>query len=76
MDVRVVKERVLRTLVERRVGSNPTPCTSELSTDTSEVRSRPYSCRTDKEGEVKIAFRRFTYSAFVSAQPYTPFLGN
>ena len=26
MDVRVVKERVLRTLVAIRVGSNPTPC--------------------------------------------------
>lgn len=38
MDVRVVKERVLRTLVAKRVGSNPTPCTSELSNDTSEVK--------------------------------------
>lgn len=37
MVVRVVKERVLRTLAEMRVGSNPTPCTSELSNDISEV---------------------------------------
>lgn len=33
----MVKERVLRTLVEKRVGSNPTPCTSELTNVISEV---------------------------------------
>ena len=40
MDVRAVKEKALRAFAEMRVGSNPTPCTSELSNDTSEVRSR------------------------------------
>jgi len=33
----LVKETALRAVVEKRVGSNPTPCTSELSADISEV---------------------------------------
>lgn len=54
------KERVLRTLVEKRVGSNPTPCTPELLTDNSEVQKNVSFLYWTKYTTRKMARRRIT----------------